>query len=218
MTTLDFRAQGAARADAPAAVAGSGSLSKDILDRTLAALLLTVFAVPMLLIAVVIKASSSGPVFYRQTRLGRGAEPFLMWKFRSMVDGADHLVLDSMNDADGLLFKIRSDPRVTAVGRLLRRWSLDELPQLLNVLRGHMSLVGPRPLPVPLTAYDAVSIRRLAVKPGITGLWQVSGRSDISWQDCLELDLAYVDSRSLALDLSILLRTARAVLRRSGAY
>ena len=218
MSAVDFHERAAVWPTEPRLTARVVPLSERIFDRGVAALLIMFLAVPMLVIAVAIKLSSRGPVFYRQVRLGRGGAPFVMWKFRTMVDGADLLLLEDLNEADGLLFKIRSDPRVTALGRLLRRWSLDELPQLANVIRGHMSVVGPRPLPVPLEAYDAVAIRRLAVKPGITGLWQVSGRSDMSWEECLQLDLAYVESGSLALDLWILLRTAGAVLRRAGAY
>jgi len=218
MSALEFRDREAFRPAAPALVSRATPVTKEIFDRGFAAVLLVLLAVPMMLIAAAIKVTSSGPVFFRQVRLGRGGEPFLMWKFRTMVDGADRLLLEDLNEADGLLFKIRSDPRVTAVGRLLRRWSLDEVPQLMNVLRGTMSIVGPRPLPVALDAYDAVAVRRLSVKPGITGLWQVSGRSDMSWDDCLRLDLAYVDSASLAMDLWILIRTAGAVVRRAGAY
>jgi lipopolysaccharide/colanic/teichoic acid biosynthesis glycosyltransferase len=123
-------------------------LWKRIIDGCLAAVLITLLAGPMLVIAIAIKVTSPGPVFFRQVRLGRGGAPFHMWKFRTMVDGAERLILEDLNEADGLLFKIRSDPRVTAVGRLLRRWSLDEFPQLVNVLCGDMSVVGPRPLPV----------------------------------------------------------------------
>jgi len=218
MSALDFHERAAVWPREPGLTLQLTPLSKKVFDRGVAALLIAVLAVPMIVIALAIKLTSGGPVFFRQVRLGRGGEPFRMWKFRTMVDGADRLMLEDLNEADGLLFKIRSDPRVTAVGRLLRRWSIDELPQLVNVLRGEMSIVGPRPLPVALEVHDAVSIRRLSVNPGITGLWQVSGRSDTSWDECLRLDLAYVDSASLAVDLWILLRTAGAVLRRAGAY
>jgi len=218
MSALDFGERLTVRPSETVLPARTFSPSKRIFDAAVAILLLALLAVPMLVIAVAVKATSRGPVFFRQVRLGRGGAPFLMWKFRTMVDGADRLLLDELNEADGLLFKIRSDPRVTAVGRLLRRWSLDELPQLINVIAGEMSVVGPRPLPVAIEAYDSVAIRRLAVKPGITGLWQVSGRSDMSWDECLRLDLAYIEAGSLALDAWILLRTAGAVLRRAGAY
>jgi lipopolysaccharide/colanic/teichoic acid biosynthesis glycosyltransferase len=144
-----------------------------------------------------------------------------MLKFRSMVADADRQLDDLRGDniSDGLLFKLRSDPRVTPVGRLLRRLSLDELPQLFNVLRGTMSLVGPRPpLPSEVARYDHSVSRRLLVKPGLTGLWQISGRSDLSWEESVRLDLRYVENWSLALDLLILWKTGRAVLSRSGAY
>lgn len=145
-----------------------------------------------------------------------------MLKFRTMHVGAHarRAELDHLNDCgDGLLFKLRDDPRVTPVGRWLRRFSLDELPQLLNVVAGHMSLVGPRPpLPSEVAGYDEETRRRLLVKPGLTGLWQVSGRSDLTWDETVRLDLFYVENRSFALDLSILCRTATPVLRGTGAY
>jgi lipopolysaccharide/colanic/teichoic acid biosynthesis glycosyltransferase len=144
-----------------------------------------------------------------------------MLKFRSMVADADRRLEDLRGDniSDGLLFKMRADPRVTPVGRLLRRLSLDELPQLFNVLRGTMSLVGPRPpLPGEVARYDTSVSRRLLVKPGLTGLWQISGRSDLSWEESVRLDLRYVENWSLAMDLLILWKTGRAVLSRSGAY
>jgi lipopolysaccharide/colanic/teichoic acid biosynthesis glycosyltransferase len=144
-----------------------------------------------------------------------------MYKFRSMVVGAEARLdgLRASSDADGPLFKLRADPRVTRVGGWLRRWSLDELPQLLNVLGGSMSLVGPRPpLPSEVARYDSSASRRLLVKPGLTGLWQVSGRSDLPWDEAVRLDLRYVENWSLTTDFRILWRTARAVLSRTGAY
>lgn len=218
MSALDYRELAPTALEPRFVSARPASVAKEMLDRSLALLLLCLLALPMVVVAVAIKLTSPGPIFFRQERVGRGGRTFQMWKFRSMVDGADRLVLPDLNEADGLLFKIRDDPRVTPLGRLLRRWSLDELPQIVNVILGEMSMVGPRPLPVALEAFDAVAVRRLAVKPGITGLWQVSGRSDAGWDECLRLDLAYVESRSLLLDLSILVRTAGAVLRRAGAY
>jgi lipopolysaccharide/colanic/teichoic acid biosynthesis glycosyltransferase len=164
---------------------------------------------------------SPGPVLFRQERVGVNGRSFTMLKFRSMVVDADQQLeaLRADNISDGLLFKLRDDPRVTRVGRWLRRLSLDELPQLVNVLTGSMSLVGPRPpLPSEVAAYDSSVRRRLLVKPGLTGLWQVSGRSDLSWDEAVRLDLRYVENWSLVLDLLILWRTGRAVLRRSGAY
>jgi lipopolysaccharide/colanic/teichoic acid biosynthesis glycosyltransferase len=144
-----------------------------------------------------------------------------MYKFRSMVWGAEQQrsLLTDLDDGNGMLFKIRKDPRVTRVGSFIRRFSLDELPQLINVLRGDMSLVGPRPpLPEEVAGYDDDAVRRLRVRPGMTGLWQISGRSDLSWEESLRLDLRYVDNWSMALDLSILWRTWRAVVQGAGAY
>ena len=158
---------------------------------------------------------------FRQVRIGRHGKPFVIHKFRSMyVDAEERLAeLSHLNEADGELFKMRDDPRVTPVGKYLRRFSLDELPQFFDVLLGRMSLVGPRPpLPTEVDRYASLVRRRLVVKPGITGLWQVSGRSDLSWDESVRLDLLYVENWSLALDIAILMKTAMAVLRRRGAY
>jgi exopolysaccharide biosynthesis polyprenyl glycosylphosphotransferase len=194
---------------------------KTALDRSVALGALLVLAPLFGALALAVRLSSPGGVFYRQERIGLNGEPFTMLKFRSMVSGADQQVagLSDGNDADGLLFKMRSDPRVTPVGRWLRRLSLDELPQLVNVLTGTMSLVGPRPpLPQEVARYDSSVSRRLLVKPGLTGLWQISGRSDLPWEEAVRLDLRYVENWSLALDLQILWKTARAVATASGAY
>jgi exopolysaccharide biosynthesis polyprenyl glycosylphosphotransferase len=194
---------------------------KTVLDRSVALGALLVLAPLFGALALAVRLSSPGGVFYRQERIGLNGEPFTMLKFRSMVSGADQQVagLSDGNDADGLLFKMRSDPRVTPVGRWLRRLSLDELPQLVNVLTGTMSLVGPRPpLPQEVARYDSSVSRRLLVKPGLTGLWQISGRSDLPWEEAVRLDLRYVENWSLALDLQILWKTARAVATASGAY
>ncbi len=199
----------------------SRMLPKLVLDRALAAALLVANLPLMLVIALAVRSTSPGPVLFRQERIGVGGKPFRMLKFRSMVVDAEQRrsALGGHNEADGLLFKIRDDPRVTRVGAVIRRYSLDELPQLWNVLRGEMSLVGPRPpLPTEVAAYDGDAYRRLRVRPGMTGLWQVSGRSDLSWEESLRLDLRYVDNWSLALDLQILWRTWRAVFGRAGAY
>ncbi|MBB3083227.1 sugar transferase [Geodermatophilus sabuli] len=196
-------------------------LVKGGLDRAVAGFALVLIAPVLLAIAAAIKLSSPGPVLYRQERVGVNGRSFTMLKFRSMVVDADRQVeaLRGHNISDGLLFKMRIDPRVTPVGRLLRRLSLDELPQLFNVLGGSMSLVGPRPpLPGEVARYDTSVHRRLLVKPGLTGLWQVSGRSDLPWEEAVRLDLRYVENWSLAMDLLILAKTARAVLSRSGAY
>jgi exopolysaccharide biosynthesis polyprenyl glycosylphosphotransferase len=190
-------------------------------DRAVAGLVLVLLAPVLAGIALAVKLNSPGPVLYRQERVGLNGRSFTMLKFRSMVVDADRRLEDLRGDniSDGLLFKMRSDPRVTPVGRLLRRLSLDELPQLFNVLRGTMSLVGPRPpLPGEVARYDTSVSRRLLVKPGLTGLWQISGRSDLSWEESVRLDLRYVENWSLAMDALILWKTGRAVLSRSGAY
>jgi exopolysaccharide biosynthesis polyprenyl glycosylphosphotransferase len=190
-------------------------------DRCVALLALLVLAPVLVIIAVVVRLSSPGPALYRQERVGVRGQSFTMLKFRSMVCDADQRLAEvqGANFGDGLLFKAREDPRVTSVGRWLRRFSLDELPQLVNVLNGTMSLVGPRPpLPSEVARYDTSVRRRLLVKPGLTGLWQVSGRSDLPWDEAVRLDLRYVENWSLAADLLILWKTGRAVLSRSGAY
>ncbi|WP_141578284.1 sugar transferase [Actinomadura sp. WMMA1423] len=200
---------------------GGRKVLKGLVDRTVAIGGLVALSPALLLIAVLIKLSGEGPVLFRQTRVGRGGREFTLLKFRTMVADAEarRLELLSANDNDGVLFKIRQDPRVTRVGRRLRRYSLDELPQLINVLRGEMSLVGPRPpLPEEVAQYGGDVYRRLVVKPGLTGLWQVSGRSDLSWEESVRLDLRYVDNWSLALDLQIMWKTWSAVFRGSGAY
>lgn len=176
----------------------------------------------MVLSAIAVKLTSRGPVFYRSERIGLDGKPFQMIKFRTMVDGADKQVdaLDALNEsAGGVLFKIRQDPRVTKVGRVLRRYSIDELPQFFNVLRRDMSVVGPRPpLRREVDTYDYQVRRRLLVLPGITGLWQVSGRSDLSWEDSVRLDLSYVENWSIANDLLIAAKTVRTVFAGTGAY
>jgi exopolysaccharide biosynthesis polyprenyl glycosylphosphotransferase len=172
-------------------------------------------------IALAIRLLSPGPIFYRQERVGRQGAPFKLLKFRTMVVGADAMLpaLEGQNEALGPLFKIRKDPRVTRIGRWLRRWSLDELPQLINVVRGDMSLVGPRPpLPHEVTNYDDWHFDRLEVRPGITGLWQVNGRSELSFDEGARLDIFYIENWSLSYDLFILAKTIPAVLSSRGAY
>jgi exopolysaccharide biosynthesis polyprenyl glycosylphosphotransferase len=203
------------------ASAGWPRLLKDAIDRVAAAVGLVLLAPMFVVLAVAIQLDSRGPVFFRQTRVGRDGRCFAMVKFRTMVVGAERLQGDLVrrNEADGVLFKLRADPRVTRVGRVLRRFSLDELPQLWNVLRGQMSIVGPRPsLPAEVALYDQHVGRRLLVKPGITGLWQVSGRSDLSWEQAVRLDLFYVDHWSPTMDLLIVLKTFSAIVKGWGAY
>jgi exopolysaccharide biosynthesis polyprenyl glycosylphosphotransferase len=187
-----------------------------------AAVLLALALPVLLLTAALIKATSSGPVLFKQRRLGVHGDPFTILKFRSMyaqAEGQRAVVFDqNEQDGGGVLFKIRRDPRVTPVGRIIRRLSIDELPQLINVITGSMSLVGPRPLAAIDSNYTGAARRRLLVRPGITGLWQVSGRSELSWDDAVRLDLYYVENWSLGLDISILLRTILAVVARRGAY
>jgi exopolysaccharide biosynthesis polyprenyl glycosylphosphotransferase len=176
----------------------------------------------LLVVAIAVKFTSKGPIFYRSERIGLDGRAFEMIKFRTMVDGADALVdkLAALNVVEGgVLFKMRSDPRVTPVGRFLRKHSIDELPQFINVLKRDMSVVGPRPpLATEVKSYDDYARRRLLVRPGITGLWQVSGRSDLSWEDSVRLDLFYVENWSMIADLLIAVKTVKAVLSHSGAY
>ncbi|GAA2066419.1 sugar transferase [Streptomyces albiaxialis] len=194
---------------------------KEVADRLGAFVLLLLFAPLMVLVALLVLVDSRGGVLYRQRRVGKEGREFTIVKFRTMVVGADRAraELAGLNEGAGLLFKLRRDPRVTRVGTVLRRYSLDELPQLFNVLTGSMSLVGPRPpLPEESAAYGPDIRRRLLVKPGLTGLWQISGRSDLPWEEAVRLDLRYVEDWSLALDAVILWKTLRAVLQGQGAY
>jgi exopolysaccharide biosynthesis polyprenyl glycosylphosphotransferase len=194
---------------------------KRAFDLLLAAIGLMLMMPTFVLIAIAIKLTSPGPVFFLQERYGHRRRLFRMWKFRSMVANAPALMasLESQNEAGGPIFKIKNDPRITPVGRFLRRTSLDELPQLLNVLLGDMSLVGPRPMSVRDVSLftEAQLMRRFSVRPGITGSWQVSGRSSLSFEQWISLDFGYMDEWSLSLDLKILARTVPAVLKRSGA-
>lgn len=194
---------------------------KHFLDRVTAALLLLLLSPLILVLTVAIRCSSAGPVFFRQPRWGYRGDQFMIVKFRTMVDGADaqfRALVDASGTGHGMFVKDAEDPRVTRVGRWLRRFSLDEVPQLVNVLRGQMSLVGPRPLPITVLHDAEEAKRRFLVRPGMTGLWQVSGRSDLPWEEALRLDLYYIENWSFALDLQILTRTVRAVLARKGAY
>jgi exopolysaccharide biosynthesis polyprenyl glycosylphosphotransferase len=198
---------------------GGKRVAKSVLDRIVASTLLVVLLPVLLPAALAIRLTSRGPVLFRQTRIGRDGREFTVIKFRTMYRDAEQRLaeLTGRNESDGLLFKIRDDPRITPSGRFLRRTSVDELPQLLNVVRGDMSLVGPRPLPVKDADFTGDVRRRLLVRPGITGLWQVNGRSRLSWEDAVRLDLYYVENWSISLDLAILLRTVSAVVRGTGA-
>nr|WP_255670329.1 sugar transferase [Aeromicrobium wangtongii] len=202
--------------------AEAGEWPKAAFDRTFAFFAVLAFSPLLLAAAAAVKFTSEGPIFYRQRRIGLHGEPFDMLKFRSMRVGADDelaKLIAAQGTSDTPLFKVKNDPRITKVGAFLRRYSIDELPQLLNVLRGDMSVVGPRPqVAAEVELYDDRALRRLAVRPGMTGLWQVSGRSDLSWEDSIRLDTYYVENWSLTADVVILWRTLSAVLKTSGAY
>lgn len=203
------------------AIKGWNLALKRAIDVLFSSLVLILLSPLMLLIAVLIKLDSPGPVIFKQTRIGRGGRPFTVYKFRTMHEGAEleQQALLSLNEAQGALFKIREDPRCTALGRFLRRSSLDELPQFYNVLRGEMSIVGPRPqLPAEVAQYQEWHKKRLETWPGMTGLWQVSGRSDLSFDDMVLLDIYYVENWSLLLDLRIALKTIPTMILGTGAY
>jgi exopolysaccharide biosynthesis polyprenyl glycosylphosphotransferase len=204
------------------AFTGARRVVKRGLDVVGATLLLVLMGPALLIVGLVVRLTSRGPALYRSTRLGVHGRPFTVLKFRTMYVGADQsrAELLELNEFDGgILFKMRRDPRVTPIGRILRKLSIDELPQLINVIGGTMSLVGPRPpLPDEVERYGVHVRRRLLVKPGMTGLWQVSGRSDLSWEEAIRLDLYYVENWSLGLDLAIVLRTIWVVLTGRGAY
>jgi exopolysaccharide biosynthesis polyprenyl glycosylphosphotransferase len=194
---------------------------KDLFDRCAAAAALVMLAPVMALLVIAIRLHDGGPALFTQVRIGKDGREFLIYKFRTMVVDAEkqQAELLTINDSDGVLFKLRKDPRVTAVGAYLRRWSMDELPQLFNVFLGDMSLVGPRPaVPDEVAKYAEHVRRRLVVKPGLTGLWQVNGRSDLSWDESVRLDLRYAENWSFALDLQILWKTISALVKGAGAY
>lgn len=201
---------------------GAQRFEKRLFDVVFSIVVLLVAAPLMALVALAIKLTSRGPVFYLSERVGLEGQPFRMIKFRTMVVDADaqlNMLIDSNDSVGGVLFKMRQDPRVTTVGRILRRYSIDELPQFINVLKRDMSVVGPRPpLAREVQTYDSTVKRRLLVRPGITGLWQVSGRSDLSWEESVRLDLFYVENWSMVSDAVIALKTVRAMLNHSGAY
>jgi exopolysaccharide biosynthesis polyprenyl glycosylphosphotransferase len=196
-------------------------VAKNCIDRAVGAALLALATPALSVLALVVRIDSRGPALFKQVRVGRDGRPFTMYKLRTMEADAERrlVTLRDQNEGAGLLFKMQDDPRVTRFGKLLRRTSLDELPQLINVVKGEMSLVGPRPgLPCEVAEYDDVELRRLAVKPGMTGLWQVSGRSSLDWETSIALDLHYVDNWRLADDLVIGLRTVGAVVGARGAF
>jgi exopolysaccharide biosynthesis polyprenyl glycosylphosphotransferase len=202
-------------------LSGPRLIIKDVFDRLAAGVALVLLSPLFMAVAMAIRLSDNGPALFVQTRVGKDGRPFKIYKFRTMVVDAEKRLaeLRASNDHDGVLFKMRHDPRITGVGRRLRKWSVDELPQLINVFRGEMSLVGPRPaLPDEAERYADHVRRRLVVKPGITGMWQVNGRSDLSWDETVRLDLRYVENWSFALDLQILWKTFSVIFRGSGAY
>jgi len=200
---------------------GASRIAKTVFDRSFALIAMLILSPVLIIAAIAVKFSSAGPVLYRSERVGVGGGTFRMLKFRSMRSDADQEVqsLLDQNDGAGPLFKMRDDPRVTRIGKTLRRFSIDELPQLFNVLTGEMSIVGPRPpLRREVDLYEEYAHRRLLVRQGITGLWQVSGRSDLSWEDSIRLDLDYVENWSLMRDVQIIWKTVRAVINSDGAY
>lgn len=207
----------------PAPLGGPTHLAKAVVDAVAASVLLVLLSPLLLVLAGLVRRESDGPALFTQTRVGRHGKLFTVYKLRTMradsVDVLETLLDDNEADLGGVLFKIKRDPRITRLGSVLRKYSLDELPQLINVVRGEMSLIGPRPaLPSEVAAYSPDLRRRLEIKPGMTGLWQVSGRSDLTWEETVRLDLLYVDNWSWRLDASIALRTVRAVLGHRGAY
>jgi exopolysaccharide biosynthesis polyprenyl glycosylphosphotransferase len=202
-------------------LSGFRVIIKDLFDRCVAAVALILLSPLLAAIGVMIWLNDRGPALFTQTRVGKDGRTFRIYKFRTMVVDAEQrrTQLLASNESDGVLFKLRKDPRVTAIGAHLRRWSIDEIPQLINVFLGDMSLVGPRPaLPAEAAQYAEHVRRRLVVRPGVTGLWQVSGRSDLSWEESVRLDLRYVENWSFALDLQILWKTVSVMVRGSGAY
>jgi exopolysaccharide biosynthesis polyprenyl glycosylphosphotransferase len=204
-----------------AELTGVKRVIKSFFDKIIATAALIVFSPLLAFITLAIVLDDRGPALFTQARVGKDGQPFTVLKFRTMVPDAElrKEALLALDEGDGLLFKLREDPRITTVGSWLRRWSLDELPQLFNVVLGEMSLVGPRPpLPAEAALYSDDVCRRLAVKPGMTGLWQINGRSDLSHEDAVRLDLRYVENWTLALDLQILWKTCAAVANGRGAY
>jgi exopolysaccharide biosynthesis polyprenyl glycosylphosphotransferase len=216
--TENFKSQGLPRIEAKAV---PYAFAKRLFDIVCASVLLLIFFPVILILAILVRLSSKGPAFYRSTRVGLGGEPFLFLKLRSMRTDADTQLaeLSEHNEKDGPIFKMKNDPRVTPIGRFIRRYSLDELPQFVHVLMGQMSMVGPRPpLPREVERYDEHTMGRLSVKPGISCYWQVMGRSNLSFEEWVELDLRYIEEMSFWVDLCILWKTPAAVFRARGAY
>ncbi len=205
----------------PVSLQGTSFLTKRLMDVVLSTLLIGLFFFPLLGIAILIKVTSSGAIFYEHERVGFRQRPFQFMKFRTMVENADVLLhaLKEQSDRKGPVFKMKNDPRITAIGKFLRRYSMDEIPQLINVLRGEMSLVGPRPQVLwEAKAYNEWARKRLNVLPGITGLWQVSGRAELTYEEMIDLDIYYIEHWSPGLDIKILLKTIPAVMTAKGAY
>ena len=193
--------------------------SSRLLDLGLSSLGLALFSPLFLYLAVKIKLEDGGPIFYSQTRLGQGGRTFKIWKFRSMIERADQMKKDLLekNEIAGAMFKIKDDPRITKIGKMMRRYSLDELPQLVNVLRGEMALIGPRPpLPEEVRQYSAYDWQRLLVKPGCSGLWQVECRNNGDFDQMVQLDIKYINQRSLWLDLRLMVKTIGLIFRPTG--
>jgi exopolysaccharide biosynthesis polyprenyl glycosylphosphotransferase len=200
-------------------ITGMLEVSKRIIDILGSLIFIVIFSPMFLIIAILIKIDSEGPVFFLQKRCGRGKKEFKMYKFRTMIKNAESLKSSIKNEVDGPMFKNKNDPRITEIGRFLRKWSLDEFPQLFNVLKGEMSLIGPRPLAKEeMTKNKNWMEMRLLVKPGMTGLWQVKGRASHRFSDWVKYDTKYVQNMSLLLDIKILFLTIPAVLRRNGAH
>jgi exopolysaccharide biosynthesis polyprenyl glycosylphosphotransferase len=205
----------------PVRLTGTKAVAKRTFDLVFGSLIVLAASPLWMVVALAIKVTSRGPVLFKQERVGRAARAFTIYKFRTMVDGAESLLggLQTQNEASGPLFKIKNDPRITGVGKLLRRYSIDELPQLLNVLRGEMSLVGPRPpLAREVAAYEDWHMDRLEVRPGMTGLWQVGRRSDWSFDDYVRLDLFYIENWSVSYDVFLLLKTIPAIFKSRGNF
>ena len=197
------------------------SLVKRFFDLALSLTAILILSVPMLVVAVLVKLTSKGPIIFRQVRVGQGGRYFNCLKFRSMCSDAEAQKEDLMhlNEASGPVFKIKKDPRITPIGAIIRKFSIDELPQLFNILRGDMSIVGPRPpIPTEVAEYGIFERRRLAVRPGLTCLWQIGGRSNVSFERWVELDIEYIDSMSFKNDVLIVLKTVPVVLKGSGAH